>query len=291
MKADFVYPLSAEEEALKTECDAIIRRGTNFFLEMGQALMTVRDRQLYRTTHTTFDEYCEAAYGFTLRHAQRLIDSTRVVDQLKAISGPAGHEIYLPANEAQTRQLVPLLDSPDELVKVWLDVTAKGKPTAAALRKRREELPSLDAAPPQPSDTAVPAPAVDVGAVDGEDPQGPAALPAVEPTTRGSSDPAAVGASVEPGHSSGGVHRSLPEPAATQAVEAYELALADLGEFIATAQEKHLSGSVGYALMLGQIRGELPDRPSKQEMDGLLRILAAAVIRIADDALLVGGAQ
>ena len=50
--------------------------------EAGKALMELRDRRLYRSTHSTFEEYCKDRFGFQRRHPYRLIEASAVFDNL-----------------------------------------------------------------------------------------------------------------------------------------------------------------------------------------------------------------
>ena len=49
------------------ECEAVIERGQQTFIEVGQALMEIRDSRLYRETHATFEAYCNERWGWTRR--------------------------------------------------------------------------------------------------------------------------------------------------------------------------------------------------------------------------------
>ncbi|AUB44680.1 Site-specific DNA-cytosine methylase (plasmid) [Nostoc flagelliforme CCNUN1] len=40
------------------------RRVERAFFEAGKALAELRDRRLYRSTHSTFEEYCKDRFGF-----------------------------------------------------------------------------------------------------------------------------------------------------------------------------------------------------------------------------------
>jgi hypothetical protein len=46
-------PLSVTEERV-AECEAVLQRGLATFIEVGAALLRIRDGRLYRDTHKTF---------------------------------------------------------------------------------------------------------------------------------------------------------------------------------------------------------------------------------------------
>ncbi|MDF5728915.1 MAG: hypothetical protein PUP92_13035 [Rhizonema sp. PD38] len=101
------------------------RRVERSFYECGKALMELRNRRLYRSTHRTFEDYCHDRFGFTHRNVNYLIAGSMVVDNLKV--GTNGSQIHdetetncsqiLPANERQVRPLTKL--EPDQQRQVW----------------------------------------------------------------------------------------------------------------------------------------------------------------------------
>jgi hypothetical protein len=135
--------LTITEASLLAECETVIERGMGVFIETGTALTAVRDRRLYRETHGTFEDYCRDRWSLSTTHANRLIESAKVIE---TISTPIGVEISasappIPATESQARELAPLLDDPEELREVWQRTVERteGKPTAAAIRETRRE--------------------------------------------------------------------------------------------------------------------------------------------------------
>lgn len=114
------------------ECEAVIRRGLNSFIEVGEALMEIRDNRLYREKgFSRFEDYCQQEWKWTHRHANRLIESAEVVHSL----GPIGP--ILPATESQARELVPLMRQDEaEMVETWNELreTYGDKITAAKIK-------------------------------------------------------------------------------------------------------------------------------------------------------------
>ena len=92
---------SIERDRL-AELEQTIERGLQTFVEVGQALAEIRDGRLYRATHDTFESYLSGRWNISRSRGYRLIDASAVVDALS----PFGD---IPANEAQARELVPLL--------------------------------------------------------------------------------------------------------------------------------------------------------------------------------------
>lgn len=85
-----------------------IERGLETFVDVGLALMEIRDRRLYRETHDRFEDYCRERWGFSRSYAHRVIEASEVAEML-----PIG-------NEAQARELAPLVkQDPEAAAFAW----------------------------------------------------------------------------------------------------------------------------------------------------------------------------
>ena len=74
-----IAPLTTEEEGDRLHLERKVERA---FYEAGMALMQLRDRRLYRTTHPTFEEYCRDRFNYTRRRLYQLIEAAIVYDNL-----------------------------------------------------------------------------------------------------------------------------------------------------------------------------------------------------------------
>ncbi|BAY72894.1 hypothetical protein DSM107007_57690 [Nostoc sp. PCC 7120 = FACHB-418] len=90
------------------------RKVERAFFEAGKALMELRDRRLYRSTHATFEEYCKDRFGYNRSRSYQLIDAAIVVDNLQKC--PQFVDI-LPTAEGQVRPLTKL--EPQEQQEAW----------------------------------------------------------------------------------------------------------------------------------------------------------------------------
>lgn len=121
--------LSIQDSARFVELEVKIKAGLANFIEVGEALMEIRDSKFYRIEHGTFEEYCREKWGFTKTQANRLISASAVNGNLT----PMGVK---PANERQTRPLSKV--APEKQSLVWQDAVgiAGGKqPTAAQVEQ------------------------------------------------------------------------------------------------------------------------------------------------------------
>ena len=124
--------------------EAVIERGMKSFVEVGNALLQIREKRMYRDRgYRSFDDYCRDHWGWTKTHANRLIGSAQVVAQIEE-AAPIG---VIPTTESQARELARA-DEPEE---VWAEVLQEHEPreiTAAVIREhveaRRTPPPSED---------------------------------------------------------------------------------------------------------------------------------------------------
>ena len=64
--------------------ESIIERGLKTFVEVGGALLAIRESKLYRQEYGTFEEYCQERWGLKERQAYRLMDASAVVAHLES---------------------------------------------------------------------------------------------------------------------------------------------------------------------------------------------------------------
>ena len=122
--------LSIVESKSLSSLEQVIERGQKTFLEVGKALLAIQEQKLYRQDYKTFAEYCNDRGGFDKRHAYRLIDSAKVVENVTNWS----QTIDTPKNESQARPLALL--PADQQANAWADVVdeckERGEPITAA---------------------------------------------------------------------------------------------------------------------------------------------------------------
>ncbi len=105
-----INPLTVSEESDRNLLERKVERA---FYEAGMALMELRDRRLYRSTHATFDEYCrdcEASrrhrFDYTRRRPYQLIEAAQIYDNLIDKCAKILH--ILPTKEGQVQPLSQL---------------------------------------------------------------------------------------------------------------------------------------------------------------------------------------
>lgn len=96
------------------------------FVEAGKALAELRNRKLYRSTHQSFEDYCQNRFGYTRYSAYYKIAASEVFDNLLTKSqqnSATESDQILPTKETQVRPLTKL--EPEEQLEVWQQAVAR----------------------------------------------------------------------------------------------------------------------------------------------------------------------
>ena len=115
--------LTYDEERDRSILEREVERA---FYKAGCALKELRDRKLYKSTHSSFEQYCEDRFGMRRRHPYRLIDAATVVDNILQLcpnrtqneSDTKKNKPIIPTSEWQIRSLTRL--EPQQQREVWI---------------------------------------------------------------------------------------------------------------------------------------------------------------------------
>lgn len=87
--------LAIEERSDFDRYEKVIQNGLTSFIEVGNALIAIRDKRLYRATYGTFEQYCHDRWRIERRRAYQLMDAAGVVsnltDDVKTFSHSESH--------------------------------------------------------------------------------------------------------------------------------------------------------------------------------------------------------
>lgn len=122
--------INTADQADFARLDRVVSRGLSTFIEVGQALGEIRDRELWRAgKHVTWAAYCKMVGGLTKSHANRLIISANIAERIAQVT-PTG---VTPTSESQVRPLCKL--QPEHQTRAWTSAIerANGQPTAQLL--------------------------------------------------------------------------------------------------------------------------------------------------------------
>ena len=121
------YELTESQENRFAELEGIIERGQKSFLEVGAALIEIKNSKLYQNTHGTFEAYCKQRWGFSYRQGKHLIDAVNVMENLENMN-PGSEK---PEHEKHARPLAKL--PPEKQPEAWakaVETAPSGKVTA-----------------------------------------------------------------------------------------------------------------------------------------------------------------
>jgi hypothetical protein len=118
---DVLEALSPAETATLEHYERIIEQGLQTFVEVGHALLIIRNQRLYREYAPSFEAYLEVRWDMSRQRAHQLIDAAKVFDTVTTDGTPG------PTNEAQAREMTAV--EPAKQVEVWQDVL-KTAPTS-----------------------------------------------------------------------------------------------------------------------------------------------------------------
>lgn len=107
-----IAPLTVEEESDRLHLERKVERA---FYQAGMALMELRDRRLYRSTHATFEDYCRDRFDYVRRRSYQLIDAAKIYNNLSEKCEQIVH--ILPTREGQVRPMSQL--NAEEQVIAW----------------------------------------------------------------------------------------------------------------------------------------------------------------------------
>ncbi len=128
--------LSTDEEHELAECEAIIERGLKTFVDVGQALLKVRDGRLYRK-YGTFEDYCRERWGMSQPRAYQMMYAAQTVGLLQSST-----IVELPQTESQARPLTQLKE-PEQQIAAWqraVETAPNGKVTATHVQSVVDEM-------------------------------------------------------------------------------------------------------------------------------------------------------
>lgn len=106
--------LNIDESHELERCEVVIKQGLQTFIEVGQALMTIKEKRLYRIGFKTFEDYCVERWSISRPRAFQLIEAANVISGLSTIVD------ILPKTESQVRPLSSL--EPEIQKEVWTEV-------------------------------------------------------------------------------------------------------------------------------------------------------------------------
>jgi hypothetical protein len=106
------------------DLEKVIERGLTHFVEVGNALLEIRESRLYQETHRTFEAYCKERWGMSRPRAYQLIEAAEVTGRMSTV-------VDKPTHESQVRPLTALPE--EKQAAAWqeaVDTAPEGRVTA-----------------------------------------------------------------------------------------------------------------------------------------------------------------
>jgi hypothetical protein len=131
---DTEQPITLKESARLVELERKIETGMTTFVEVGNALMEIRDSRLYRVEYKTFEAYCREKWGMSKVRAIQLISAARVSDNLvTVVTKTLTHE-----RQARALTALPKSKQPEAWAKA-VEIADGNQPTARQVEQAVRE--------------------------------------------------------------------------------------------------------------------------------------------------------
>ncbi len=114
------------------------------FVQVGLALATIKEKELYRTAYGSVEQYCRDKWQYSERYAYQLISAAQVFRQLCANCTE-----HKPCHEAQVRPLVGL--TVEQACSAWNQAVKIAGGTRITARLDKRAMHDLQIAPPVPA--------------------------------------------------------------------------------------------------------------------------------------------
>lgn len=123
--------LTTAEKTRLAELEELIERGKKTFLEVGMALLSIREEKLYRPL--TFEKYCKERWGFNSQRARQLMSAVETSTRVPISLPTEGH--YRALNRVpdhEKAKIAPLIADKtvreaEELVREFRETNGIGK--------------------------------------------------------------------------------------------------------------------------------------------------------------------
>jgi hypothetical protein len=138
---DIMGELVIDHNSSLAELEAVIERGLSTFIDVGRALLIVRDTGKYREPgYTTFEDYCSVRWSLKRSSAYKLMDAASVVKEITNVRNWGQILSKLPTTESQVRPLTDKSLTPQQRRDIWseaVETAPDGKVTAAHVQKTK----------------------------------------------------------------------------------------------------------------------------------------------------------
>ncbi len=152
--------LSTPEAKQLARYEADIAQGLSSFMSVGNALLKIRERNLYKATHRDFESYCRGRWNISRRYASYVIDAVEAADDVSEVIVNIGVDktgTIVPKSEAVCREIAKI-DGIPQRADFWTKVVdtaprnKAGEPIITAAHAAKTRKADLGGPTVEPSD-------------------------------------------------------------------------------------------------------------------------------------------
>jgi hypothetical protein len=153
LRSPVFTPLNAEEKELRDLYEIQVKTA---FYTAGTALTGLQQLRLYRSTHTSFEEFCLDVFSFTRDYAYLMMAAAKVYQNLADNLPTNGRQLPLPTKQRQLRPIIKARLDDAAQIEVWqmAIVLADGKiPSSSIVREAVNSYLAQNDTQPNPFET------------------------------------------------------------------------------------------------------------------------------------------
>jgi hypothetical protein len=133
-------PITLAESQERISCESVVRKGQQTFIEVGDALLTLRDKRLYRNDYANFEDYCRKEFGWSASRSRQLVSSAQVAKSVTIVTLPT---------EAEAREMGKIpAESRNDVAK---KAAESGEVTAKSIRAAARVPATIASEPTSPA--------------------------------------------------------------------------------------------------------------------------------------------
>ncbi len=110
--------INDENESELLRLERLVERG---IYQAWKALKEIKERRLYKISHSSFESYCKERFGFTRDSAYLKIKAADIYENLEQNLPTNGRQFPMPTSERQLRDIAKAQLEAAEVVQVWLE--------------------------------------------------------------------------------------------------------------------------------------------------------------------------
>jgi hypothetical protein len=116
LRSPVFTPLNASEQELRNSLEIQVKTA---FYTAGSALTGLQQLRLYRSTHTSFEEFCLDVFSFSRDYAYLMMAAAKIYQNLADNLPTSGRQLPLPTKQRQLRPIIKARLDDAAQIEVW----------------------------------------------------------------------------------------------------------------------------------------------------------------------------